>query len=88
MKLIKTIIISTLSLFMLTAPAFAKTYKYTAQCNIQVIDPKIAPNPPPLRVTGSGTGNTSDGACAAAKKDATQKAPRGTYARHCQCTPA
>ena len=44
-------------------PVFAKTFTYTAQCNIQVIDPKKAPNPP-ARVTGTGTG----AACTAAKK--------------------
>ncbi|MFC2541006.1 hypothetical protein, partial [Neisseria sicca] len=59
-------------------PVFAKTFTYTVQCNIQVIDPKKAPNPP-ARITGTGTG----AACTAAKKDATQKAPAGTYARHC-----
>lgn len=73
--------------FLLATPVFAKTFTYTAQCNIQVIDPKKAPNPP-ARVTGKGTGKTADSACTAAKKDATQKAPAGTYARHCQCKPA
>lgn len=62
----------------------AKLYTYTAQCNIQVIDAKKAPNPP-ARVFGKGTGKTEDAACKAAKNDATQKAPAGTYARHCQC---
>ncbi|XQD08715.1 hypothetical protein ACM720_02665 [Neisseria sp. LNP16475] len=72
---------------LLAFPVFAKAFTYTAQCNIQVIDPKKAPNPP-ARVTGAGTGKTADAACTAAKKDATQKAPAGTYARHCQCKPA
>ncbi|EGV38459.1 hypothetical protein [Neisseria weaveri] len=86
MKKVKGAFLVLLGLF-LTAPVFAKTLTYTAQCNIQVIDPKKAPNPP-ARVTGTGTGKTADAACAAAKKDATQKAPAGTYARHCQCKPA
>lgn len=48
-------------------PAFSKTFTYTAQCNIQVIDPKKAPNPP-ARATGIGTGKTADATCIAAKR--------------------
>lgn len=36
----------------------------------------------PSRVIGTATGSSEDTACLAAKRDATQKAPRGTYARH------
>jgi hypothetical protein len=46
---------------------FDKTFTDTSQCNIQVIDPKKAPNPP-ARVTGAGTGKTADAACTPAKK--------------------
>jgi len=38
------------------------------------------------RVTGIGYGRTETEACENAKRDATQKAERGCYARHCQCT--
>ncbi len=57
----------------------------TASCNVQVINPildRIAPS----RVTGSARGKTEPEACAEAKRTATQSAPPGTYARHCQCS--
>lgn len=38
------------------------------------------------RVTGSATGPSEEAACRAAKRVATQSAPRGCYARHCQCS--
>lgn len=38
------------------------------------------------RVTGSSSGHSSqNAACREAKRDATQKAPRDCYARHCRC---
>lgn len=56
----------------------------TATCNIQQI-PGQAPDNCPERVTGTGTGPTETEACLNAKRSATQSAPPGTYARHCQC---
>ena len=57
-------------------------WKCTASCNIQSFgdgETSVA------RVVGEGYGSTQDEACRNAKRDATQKAPRGSYARHCQC---
>jgi RHS repeat-associated protein len=39
----------------------------------------------PLFVYGVGYGSSQPEACENAKRAATQSAPRGTYARHCQC---
>jgi hypothetical protein len=61
-----------------------RTWTCSASCNIQVINPRIAPNPPD-RVTGIASGSSESEACEAAKRMATQSAPIGTYARHCQC---
>ena len=61
--------------------ASAAKWECTSSCNIQLITAKSAPD----RVTGKGTGKNEQEACRNAKRDATQKAPRGTYARHCQC---
>ena len=53
----------------------------TASCNVQGIS-----EPPPFpRVTGVGVGSNEAEACLNAKRAATQAAPPGTYARHCQC---
>ncbi|MBV9791806.1 MAG: hypothetical protein JOZ51_26690, partial [Chloroflexi bacterium] len=54
----------------------------TASCNVQ--NNANIPNCPD-RVTGSASGSNEGEACRAAKRVATQSAPRGTYARHCQC---
>jgi hypothetical protein len=53
----------------------------TASCNI------AGGNKPECtgRVTGSASGPSQEQACREAKRDATQKAPPGCYARHCQC---
>lgn len=83
----KTLIISTVLLNMILFPAVAqaKTYTDTAKCAVIVHDKSVAPANPPQWVTGTGTGKTKALACTAAKKNATSKAPRGTYARHCDC---
>jgi len=57
----------------------------TASCNVQVINPGLG-GKVPSRVTGSAKGKTESEACVEAKRVATQSAPRGTYARHCQCS--
>ena len=57
----------------------------SASCNVTVIDP-VLDGAVPSRVTGSASGKTQPDACSAAKRAATQSAPRGTYARHCQCS--
>ncbi len=57
----------------------------TASCNVQVINSTLD-GKVPSRVTGSARGKTESEACAEAKRAATQSAPAGTYARHCQCT--
>ena len=36
-------------------------------------------------VEGVGTGSSQEEACRNAKRNATQRAPRGTYARHLRC---
>jgi RHS repeat-associated protein len=54
----------------------------TATCNIQNFS--NVPNAPE-RVTGFGVGPSEEAACENAKRNATQQAPRGTYARHCKC---
>jgi hypothetical protein len=51
-----------------------------ASCNVEGTEPQCTG-----RVTGSASGPSQEHACREAKRDATQKAPRGCYARHCQC---
>jgi RHS repeat-associated protein len=63
-------------------PQNAGRWTCTASCNLQGIGNNPVPFP---RVTGTGTGSSQDEACTNAKRAATQSAPRGTYARHCQC---
>ncbi len=55
----------------------------TASCNLQGIGNN---NPPMSRVTGTASGTNEANACLSAKRVATQSAPPGTYARHCQCS--
>ena len=57
----------------------------TASCNVQIINPDLD-GKVPRHVTGSANGKTEADACAEAKRVATQSAPRGSYARHCQCS--
>lgn len=52
-----------------------KAVSYNASCNVA----GTAPHCQGKRVTGSGP------TCTDAKRDATQKAPAGCYARHCKC---
>ncbi len=54
-----------------------------ASCNLQGIGTNV---PPMSRVTGTASGSSETNACLNAKRVATQSAPRGTYARHCQCS--
>jgi len=63
------------------SPEAAK-WSCTASCNVENFG--NVPNAP-SRVTGTGTGSNEDEACRNAKRAATQSAPPGTYARHCQC---
>lgn len=52
-----------------------------ARCNVEGTEPQCTG-----RVEGSSSGHPSEEiACREAKRDATQKAPRGCYARHCRC---
>ncbi len=62
---------------------YLRGYTCTASCNVQQIDPCAVC---PARVTGVATGRNEDEACRNAKRVATQSAPRGCYARHCQCS--
>ncbi|MHB8217051.1 MAG: RHS repeat domain-containing protein [Candidatus Sulfotelmatobacter sp.] len=64
-------------------PQMARLVACTASCNVQGIGKNV---PSIDRVVGSGVGRSEAEACLNAKRDATQKAPPGTYARHCQCT--
>lgn len=53
----------------------------TASCNVEGNEPQCTG-----RVTGGPSKASSEAAaCLAAKREATQKAPRNCYARHCQC---
>lgn len=54
-----------------------------ASCNVENFS--NVPNAP-ARVFGIGFGSSQADACENAKRNATQQAPRGTYARHCQCS--
>jgi hypothetical protein len=67
------------------AKSIAGRWSCTASCNVTVINPELDGRVP-SRVTGEARGKTQDEACAEAKRAATQSAPRGTYARHCQCS--
>jgi len=52
-----------------------------ASCNVEGTESQCTG-----RVTGSSSGHPDEKtACREAKRDATQKAPRDCYARHCQC---
>lgn len=55
-----------------------------ASCNLQVIDKKLDRSVP-SRITGTAMGHSEADACLEAKRVATQSAPLGMYARHCQC---
>ncbi len=77
--------ISSLILISFSASTNAKTYTDTAKCAVIVYDKSIAPKTPPKWVTGVGVGKTKSLACAAAKKSASSKAPKGTQAKHCDC---
>ena len=68
-----------------TSMSGAGRWSCTASCNVTVID-SILDGKVPGRVTGSARGKTEPEACAEAKRAATQSSPRGTYARHCQCS--
>jgi hypothetical protein len=57
-----------------------KPWKCSASCNLEGTEPQCTG-----RVTGSGSGSSEADACRSAKREATQSAPRGCYARHCQC---
>ena len=52
-----------------------------ASCNVEGTAPHCTG-----RVTGNGVGQSEYFACLNAKRDATQSAPLGCYARHCRCT--
>jgi RHS repeat-associated protein len=71
---------------LLTCRSSDRKGKWTciASCNVQIIDKSLDGIVPP-RVTGTASGNTEPDACVEAKRVATQSAPLGTYARHCQC---
>lgn len=60
--------------------SLARPWKCNSSCNVEGTEPQCTG-----RVTGYGEGPTEGDACRSAKRDATQKAPRGCYARHCQC---
>lgn len=52
-----------------------------ARCNVEGSEPHCTGH-----VEGESSGHSSEeSACRAAKRDATQKAPRGCHARHCRC---
>ncbi len=68
-----------------SSPEAAKKWKCMASCNVQPI-PNRAPASYPDRVTGEASASDQQTACSEAKRVATQSAPAGTYARHCQCT--
>jgi RHS repeat-associated protein len=62
------------------APDTKKWY-CDASCNVEGTEPQCTG-----RVTGSASGGNENDTCREAKRDATQKAPKGCYARHCQCS--
>jgi RHS repeat-associated protein len=57
-----------------------KPWQCKASCNVEGTEPHCTG-----RVKGSASGSSENAACREAKRDATQQAPRGCYARHCQC---
>ena len=59
----------------------ARPWKCNAQCNVEGTEPQCTG-----RVYGYAEGSSEEAACREAKRDATQKAPRGCYARHCKCS--
>jgi hypothetical protein len=59
----------------------ARPWKCNAQCNVEGTEPQCTG-----RVYGYAEGPSEEAACREAKRDATQKAPRGCYARHCKCS--
>ncbi len=64
------------------AGAAAGRWSCKASCNVQ----GSAPECQNRRVEGRSSGQPNqEAACREAKRDATQKAPRGCYARHCRC---
>ena len=60
----------------------ARQWKCDVSCN--VVEDKPGARCPD-RVTGRGTGPSSDEACKAAKDDANSKVPRDCHKRHCNC---
>lgn len=58
-----------------------RSWSCDAKCNVEGTEAHCQNQ----RVEGSGTGANEEQACRAAKRDATQKAPLGCYARHCRC---
>jgi RHS repeat-associated protein len=68
-----------------TSMSASGRWSCTASCNVTVIDQTLD-GKVPARVTGSANGKTESDACSEAKRVATQSSPRGTYARHCQCS--
>lgn len=68
-------------------PSAKSRWSCTASCNVQEIPGPRTPGqaPTPGRVTGTGTGSDEASACLSTKRAATQSAPPGSYARHCQC---
>jgi hypothetical protein len=64
------------------APAPASKWTCDASCNVEQVDPGARC---PDRVTGRGTGTSSQAACNAAKRDANSNVPRGCRKRHCNC---
>ena len=63
-------------------PARKRGWTCQATCNVQKIRQR-AKCPP--RTHGSASGSSQEEACRNAKRVATQAAPSGCYARHCQC---
>ncbi len=59
-----------------------RAWSCTASCNVEGSAPQCVNR----RVTGAATGPSQELACREAKRAATQSAPAGCYARHCQCT--
>lgn len=59
----------------------ARPWTCTSSCNLEGKGKDCSGR----RVTGKAKGRSQEEACKEAKRDATQKAPRDCYARHCQC---
>ncbi|MCL2726151.1 MAG: type VI secretion system tip protein VgrG [Polyangiaceae bacterium] len=75
-------VLAVLTIVVLGAMILCRGRQWTcsSSCNVEGTAPHCTG-----RVTGSGSGPMEYDACLAAKRDATQSAPRGCYARHCQC---